>query len=137
MNSVQKFEADIRRILKRRGEVSPLGRNAPQERHPCRNIADAFCGNFPRTESLARSISDYWLKTYIEASAVPREEPSPAHIDWLLDAFSFLLCEDDELSAIPLADWKEIGALVSYEADVLPLDTLTHLMSRIVDKKAL
>jgi hypothetical protein len=124
MNSTQKFDADIRKILKQR--ESALSR-----------VVEAFCGNFSHIQNLARGIGDYWLKKYIEPSASPNEEPTREHIDWLLDAFSFLSGDEDDFTAITLDDWKEIRDIISCEADGIPLKTLTQLMSCVVDKGAL
>jgi hypothetical protein len=133
MNSVQKFEADIRRALKHDRHASATYDGI----HACSRVAEVFGAAFPQTPGVAQEISAYWLKKYIEPAQKPADEPTQSHVDWLLDAYSFLEGSDDERSAIPLEDWKDIRDIISYEAGDMPVDILTQLMGRILDKKAL
>ena len=49
---------------------------------------------------------------------------------------SFLENSEEDYELLTEQDWQELGDLVNYEADDLPIDTLQGLMSTLVSKGA-
>ena len=133
MNDIQKFQADIKRIIKRdradNGGVYDGVRAS-------RTIMDLFISSNKDCTGLAQSISELWLSK-ITASAKPDEEPSEANLSWIFDVQEFL---DGTLSGetvLTKDDFVELRNLIDYEAEDLPVDMLTSMMNTIMDHDAL
>lgn len=97
---------------------------------------DLFESNTRGLGDLPHSVVEYWKKTYIDCSSKPQEEPVQEHLDWLAVVLSFLDGELAHDQDIPLKDWKELAQLINYEAEDIPIDTLSSMMSTLVEKKA-
>jgi len=123
---MEKFEADIKRLIKRDREE-----HGKVDAHRVRTkIAGRFQAFAPdkALTGLAQSLADYWLARTERAGETPVED-----VDWLLDALSFL--EGGETgTSISRSDWEEIRAMVSQEAEDLPLDALSAMMQTLVAK---
>jgi len=132
MNDFRKFQADMRRMMKYERSIS-----AYEPRNICSKAAALFVSDNRGLGKLPDAIADYWIKTYIETSPRPDDEPTEKNIDRLAAMQSFLEGTDDGTEVLSAQDWKELGNLVSCEADDLPLDVLRNLMEIIVEKKAL
>ena len=133
MNDIQKFQADINRIIKHdradNGGVYDGVRAS-------KTIAELFISSNKDSQGLAQSISELWLSK-ITDSAKPDEEPTEANLSWLFDVQEFL---DGTLSGdtvLTKADFSELRDLIDYEAEDLPVDMLTSMMNTIMDHDAL
>ncbi|MBP3709172.1 MAG: hypothetical protein J6I73_02000 [Treponema sp.] len=131
MTQTDKFRSEITRIVAR---AESEHYNA---RKTCELIAAQFENSFRALGELPSSLADYWTTQALKDSP---EAPNDAYIDKLCAIFSLLA--DGELSpeddaCFSSSDWKEIANLINYEADKLPLDTLSTLMALLVEKKAL
>ena len=89
-------------------------------------------------EPLARSIADYWLNSYIFASADVENEPSQENIDRITVFQNFLDGDSDEdYSILTGDDWETLKDFCDDEAENLDLDSLQNFMSIILDNGAL
>ncbi|MFI3258145.1 MAG: hypothetical protein R3Y36_07610 [Spirochaetales bacterium] len=140
MDFVEKFYSDVRLIIKR--DRSDNGGNYDSMR-ASKSIARHFISLNKDLGDLPQNITDYWISTYIERSDCPEKEPTEEHITWLGAATALLdgsfdeHASDEEKSAFSKADWKELCELVNYEAEELPIDILSSLMTVFTDRKAL
>ncbi len=133
MADLRKFYADIQRIQKHtRAKYSAHNSAAVTSQ-----VADLFESYTRGLGNLPLSILEYWKKTYIEGSSSPDAEPREANIDWLAVVLNFLDGELEGDQDIPLKDWKELATLINYEAEDIPIDVLSTMMSTLVEKKAL
>ncbi len=133
MADLRKFYADIQRIQKHT-RAKHASFNAKEVLTQVMDLFELYTRGLG---ALPRSILDYWKKNYIDCSVEPQAEPSQEHLDWLAVVLSFL---DGELLSdqdIPLQDWQEIATLINYEAEELPIHSLSAMMSILVEKKAL
>ena len=133
MNDIQKFQADIKRIIKHdradNGGVYDGVRAS-------KTIAELFVSSNKDCQGLAQSISEVWLSK-VTGAAAPAEEPSETNLSWLFDVQEFL---DGTLSGdtvLTKADFSELRDLIDYEAEDLPVDMLTSMMNTIMDHDAL
>ncbi len=133
MADIQKFYADVQRIQKHTRAASGIY-NA---REVTSQLMRLFESNTRGLGDLPLSILEYWKKTYIDCSAQPDNEPVQAHIDWLAVVLCFLDGELDADQDIPRKDWKELASLINYEAEEIPIDVLSAMMTTLVEKKAL
>ena len=85
---------------------------------------------------LPASIFEYWENQYIYKSADLGEEPTSDNINKLAAFLAFLENTDEYQELITDEDWEEIGPLVNYEAEDLPVDILQSLMRVLVEKGA-
>jgi hypothetical protein len=133
MTDIQKFLADSRRIKKY--DRADNGGFYDGIR-ASRKITELFVKNNPGLAELPQSLADYWFSTFISNAADPSEEPSETHLEKLAALQSFLENED-ETEALAPKDWKEIARLVNFEAEALPIDTLSGMMSVLLSKEAI
>ena len=61
-------------------------------------------------------------------------EPSLEHIQKLGAFLGFLDNSDEDQDLITQSDWEQLNQLVNYEAEDLPIEILTELMSILVSK---
>ena len=85
---------------------------------------------------LARSVFEYWENEYIFNSQNQKEEPSEENSQKLAAMLAFLEDSDEFQSVLTQKDWQELGDLVNYEAEDLPVDILQSLMRVLVEKGA-
>ncbi|MCK9169305.1 MAG: hypothetical protein M0P01_02705 [Treponema sp.] len=133
MTDIEKFRSDIHRIIKRE-RIQNGGRY--DAAHVCRQAADLLVRSVRIQGELPRSIADYWLSQYIETSVSAEKEPTDIHIDKLGAMMSFLSGSAEDGDLLSDDDWTEIGRLTGYEAEDLPIEVLSALMTILVDRKA-
>ncbi len=140
MDIIEKFYADVKRITKydrANNAGSYDGIRASKQ------ISKHFTSLYKDLGELPFYISDYWEKTYIAPSVDPNNEPSEKNIIWLAAIIAlfegdfFENASEAEKNALSKDDWKEICTLVNCEADDMPLEILTSLMSVFTEKKVL
>lgn len=134
MSDIRKFYADVQRCLKHERSDFPGGYNGL---HAAKYVEKIFVSYNADLGSLPVSIAELWESRYITVSADSDTEPTTAHIDWLAAILSFMdgeLLDDIE---IPMQDWKDIAELISCEAEDLPIDVLTSMMTILVEKSVL
>ena len=133
MNDIQKFQADIKRIIKHdradNGGVYDGIRAS-------RTIAELFVSSNKDCQGLAQSISELWLAK-VTASKTPAEEPSEDNLSWLYDVQEFLDGTLSDGTVLTKADFSEFRDLINYEAEDLPVEMLTSMMNTIMDHDAL
>jgi hypothetical protein len=133
MADLRKFYADVQRIQKHtRAKYSS---HNPSE--VTAQLMDLFNSYTKGLGDLPHSILEYWKKNYIDVSSSPKTEPVQEHIDWLAVVLSFIDGELEDDQDIPLKDWKELADLINYEAEDIPIDMLSSMMTILVEKKAL
>lgn len=134
MTDLGKFYADVQRCLKH--ERADHNGNYDGLR-ASRAIEKLFVSCNRGLENLTEPLAEYWEQTYILKSNKIEEEPQKANIDWLANMFALI---DGELTAdqnFSKKDWEEINDIVNAEAEDLPMDVLSSIMSTLVDRKIL
>ncbi len=135
MSDSSKFAADIQRIKK---HVRAENGGAYDGQKVCRQIADLFANNNRNMSELARSVADYWLNTYVLASADLENEPSEENVTRISLFQNFLDGDEDEdYSVFSADDWETLKDFCDDEAENLDLDSLQNLMSIILGNGAL
>ena len=132
MTNIGKFLSDIEKIKKvARQKVAAGGYNA---------IREEICRLFENTATcptdLPHSLFEYWENTYIFTAADLTWEPETANCERLAAMLAFLEDSDEYFDTLTDNDWQEIGRLVNFEAEDLPVDILQSLMSVLVSKGA-
>ncbi len=140
MDIIEKFYADIDRI-KKHDRLDNGGDYDPTR--TCKTICKHFAQLNKDLSPLPESIADYWFETYIIKSTNIKAEPTEKNITWLgatlclLEGDFFHQANDTEKEALSFDDWKEICTLVNCEAEDLPIEVLSSLMSVFTEKKVL
>lgn len=135
MNTTDKFLADIQRVIKH--ERADNGGRYDAKR-ACTRIADLFASNNRDVQDLARSIADYWLNTYVLASADLANEPGEENKARLTAFQNFLDGENDaDYSVFTADDWETLRDFANDEAETMDLDRLQNMMSLILEHGAL
>lgn len=133
MTDVDKFYADIQRIKKRDRADNPT--------YDGLRASNAVVSLFEQSNrdlgDLPHSIGDYWIRNYIEKSSDMNNEPTDENTEWLITVLSFLDGSLESKHDIPKKDWKAILEFIDYEAESLPINVLTDLMSVLMAKKVL
>lgn len=130
----QKFLADIQKIKKH--DRADNGGHYDGKR-VCEQIVKLFINNNRGMANLPREIADYWLNTYVMASADLVNEPSEVNTNKLVEFQLFLDGEEDSYANINSDDWENLRDFVNFEAEELDLDSLQNMMSIVLDKGAL
>ena len=135
MNSIDKFLSDIQKTVKY--DRANNGGHYDAKR-ACTQIAKLFANNNRHIDSLAVSISDYWLNTYILGSSDLENEPSEENIE-RIKAFQAFVDSDDsaDFSVLTADDWETLRDFVDDEAENLDLDALQNMMNLILQNGAL
>lgn len=135
MNSIDKFLSDLQKTIKY--DRANNGGHYDANR-ACTQIAKLFANNNRHIDSLARSISDYWLNTYILSSSDLEKEPSEENIE-RIKAFQSFVDNDEEadFSVLTADDWETLRDFVDDEAENLDLDILQNMMNLILQNGAL
>ena len=135
MNSIDKFLSDIQKTVKY--DRANNGGHYDAKR-ACTQIAKLFANNNRHIDSLAVSISDYWLNTYILGSSDLENEPSEENIE-RIKAFQAFVDSDDsaDFSVLTADDWETLRDFVDDEAESLDLDSLQNMMNLILQNGAL
>ena len=129
MTDIRKFVTDLEKIKKIFRQNNSGKWNYSKLQKDIRNL-------FERSTScptgLPASIFEYWENQYIYKSADLGEEPTADNINKLAAFLAFLENTDEYQELITDEDWEEIGPLVNYEAEDLPVDILQNLMMILV-----
>lgn len=133
MNDIQKFQADVKRIIKH--DRADNGGSYDGIR-ASKSIAELFISSNKDCQGLAQSVSELWL-TKITSSLKTEEEPSENNLSWLYDVQEFMDGTLDGDTVLTKADFEELRELIGYEAEELPVDMLTSMMSTIMSHDAL
>ncbi|MBB5226033.1 hypothetical protein DYE50_10820 [Treponema ruminis] len=135
MTTIDKFLSDIQKIIK--FDRANNGGHYDAKR-ACTQIAKLFANNNRNLGSLALSISDYWLNTYILGSEDLANEPSEQNIERIKAFQSFADSEEDaDFSVLTSDDWETLRDFVDDEAENLDLDSLQSMMNLILQNGAL
>ena len=133
MTDIGKFLSDIQRIKKHDRQNN--GGN-PDYNRIFRDLNSLFLRSTSCPADLARSVFEYWENEYIFNSQNQKEEPSEENSQKLAAMLAFLEDSDEFQSVLTQKDWQELGDLVNYEAEDLPVDILQSLMRVLVEKGA-
>lgn len=129
MTDIRKFVTDLEKIKKifRQNNSGKGDYNKLQK-----DIRNLFERSTSCPTGLPASIFEYWENQYIYKSADLGEEPTSDNINKLAAFLAFLENTDEYQELITDEDWEEIGPLVNYEAEDLPVDILQNLMMILV-----
>ena len=133
MTDIGKFLSDIQRI-KKHDRQNHSGN--PDYNRIFRDLNSLFLRSTSCPADLARSVFEYWENEYIFNSQNQKEEPSEENSQKLAAMLAFLEDSDEFQSVLTQKDWQELGDLVNYEAEDLPVDILQSLMRVLVEKGA-
>lgn len=131
MTEIGKFSSDVQKLLKHERQNNSGNLSYQKIEKQLRKLfenATTCPGELPG------SVFEYWQNTYIYTSADLGEDPSAEHIQKLSAFLAFLDTSDEDEELITDEDWEELNQLVNYEADELPIETLTGLMQILVSK---
>lgn len=133
MTDIRKFLADVQKSKK-------MCRQNNSGNYDYYKVADQIRKNFCRATSCPTELPDtifgYWENQYVLCSPDLQNEPSDANLDKLAAMLAFLGNSDELQELLTDEDWQEIGDLVGYEAEDLPIDILQDLMKILVDHNA-
>ena len=129
MTDIRKFVTDLEKIKKifRQNNSGKWDYSKLQK-----DIRNLFERSTSCPTGLPASIFEYWENQYIYKSADLGEEPTADNINKLAAFLAFLENTDEFQELITDEDWEEIGPLVNYEAEDLPVDILQNLMMILV-----
>lgn len=133
MTDISKFLSDIEKIKKHDRQNN--GGN-PDYEHIHEDLRKLFGRTSSCPSSLTNSIFEYWENQYIFNSANKKEEPSEENKNRLAAMLAFLENSDEFEDLLVDQDWQELGDLVGYEAEDLPVDQLQDLMKILVSHGA-
>lgn len=133
MTDIGKFLSDIQRI-KKHDRQNHSGN--PDYNRIFRDLNSLFLRSTSCPADLARSVFEYWENEYIFNSQNQKEEPSEENSQKLAAMLAFLEDSDEFQNLLTQKDWQELGDLVNYEAEDLPVDILQSLMRVLVEKGA-
>ena len=133
MTDINKFLSDMQKSLKYARQNNGGKADYDRVKNDLRRL---FERNAAAVGELADSIYEYWENEYIFKSQDIKEEPSQESCDRLAAMLSFLNNADEDLTVLSDSDWQEIGKLVNYESEDLPIDVLQDLMKVLVEKNA-
>ena len=133
MTDIGKFLSDIQRIKKHDRQYNS---GNPDYNRIFRELNSLFLRSTSCPADLARSVFEYWENEYIFNSQNQKEEPSEENSQKLAAMLAFLEDSDEFQSVLTQKDWQELGDLVNYEAEDLPVDILQSLMRVLVEKGA-
>ena len=132
MTSIGKFLTDIERIKKfARQNGTNGGYNSIRE-----ELCKLFENATTCPTDLPHSLFEYWENTYIFTSEDLTWEPEQSNCEKLAGMLAFMEDSDEYTDTLSDEDWQEIGRLVNFEAEDLPVDILQSLMTVLVSKGA-
>ena len=133
MTDIGKFLSNIQRIKKHDRQNNS---GNPDYNRIFRELNSLFLRSTSCPADLARSVFEYWENEYIFNSQNQKEEPSEENSQKLAAMLAFLEDSDEFQSVLTQKDWQELGDLVNYEAEDLPVYILQSLMRVLVEKGA-
>lgn len=131
MTDIGKFLSNIQRIKKHDRQNNS---GNPDYNRIFRELNSLFLRSTSCPADLARSVFEYWENEYVFNSQNQKEEPSEENSQKLAAMLAFLEDSDEFQSVLTQKDWQELGDLVNYEAEDLPVDILQSLMRVLVEK---
>lgn len=135
MTAIEKFLSDIKRIVKY--DRANNGGHYDGKR-ACTEIARLFERNNPNLGSLATSISQYWLNTYILASENPENEPTEENVAKIKAFQSFVdNINDEDLNILTKDDFESLKNFIDESEEEIDLDTLQNMMGILLEKGAI
>ena len=134
MTDIDKFLADCKRHIKRYREEAGTGYDGLIASE---KIAELFASWRKDLGDVPKSLAEYWVTEYIAPSSELQDEPTWEHLDWLACLLEFLEGEHSSFECFSKKDWETIRDCINYEAEVLPVDILTTLMSTLLEKQVL
>lgn len=134
MTDIDKFLADCKRHIKRYREEAGTGYDGLIASE---KIAELFASWRKDLGDVPKSLAEYWVTEYIAPSSELQDEPTWEHLDWLTCLLEFLEGEHSSFECFSKKDWETIRDCINYEAEVLPVDILTTLMSTLLEKQVL
>ena len=133
MTDIGKFLSDVQKIQKHDRQNNGGKSDYNHIKNDLRNL-------FERATScpgeLPGSIFEYWENEYILSQPDLTYEPSDDNAAKLGAFLAFLDNSDEDQDLVTDKDWQEIGQLVNYESEELPVDILQDLMMILVSKGA-
>ena len=145
MDNITKLYSDINRIKKHNRDS-----NGKLNIYSCvDSIKDLFIKNNKDFLSLPNSLADYWATKYVNSYIDNNLDDENALNDIPLEIIDKLCAMqaflDNDLSnlndnlynVLSKADYKEIANFVNYEAEDLPIELLSSMMSFLVEKNAI
>ena len=133
MTDIGKFLSNIQKIKKHDRQNNS---GNPDYNRIFRELNSLFLRSTSCPADLARSVFEYWENEYIFNSQNQKEEPSEENSQRLAAMLAFLEDSDEFQNLLTQNDWQELGDLVNYEAEDLPVDVLQSLMRVLVEKGA-
>lgn len=133
MTDIGKFLSDVERIKKHDRQNNG---NKPDYNRIARDLRNLFERSTSCPGELAGSIYEYWENKYVFNSPNLAEEPDTDNLNKLGAFLGFLDNSDEDQDLISDEDWQELGQLVNYEAEDLPVDILQELMMMLVNHGA-
>lgn len=135
MDNIQKLYSDIEKIKKHNRNSSgtlDLNKVATQ-------VSEMFQRNNRDFCDLPNSLAEYWVKTYVYPQIdLNANDLSQESVDKLCAMQAFLDNDiEGDTDCLTLDDWKQIAAFVNFEAEDMPIDLLSQMMSILVEKRAL
>lgn len=135
MDNIQKLYSDIEKIKKHNRNSSgtlDLNKVATQ-------VSEMFQRNNRDFCDLPNSLAEYWVKTYVYPQIdLNANDLSQESVGKLCAMQAFLDNDiEDDTDCLTLDDWKQIAAFVNFEAEDMPIDLLSQMMSILVEKRAL
>lgn len=135
MTTIEKFLSDIKRIVKY--DRANNGGHYDGKR-ACTEIARLFERNNPNLGSLAPSISQYWLNTYILPSENPENEPTEENVIKIKALQSFVdNINDEDLNILTKDDFESLKNFIDESEEEIDLDTLQNMMGILLEKGAI
>lgn len=133
MDNIQKFFSDIEKIKKHNRDANghlDLVKSSNQ-------IADLFQNNNRGFCDLPNSLTDYWKKRYVDFDINSGASEFSSITIEKIGAMQAFLDNDSDTDCLDQEDWRQIADAVNYEAEDMPMDLLSSMMSILVEKKAL
>ena len=133
MTDIGKFLSDVQKIQKHDRQNNSGKSDYNRIKDDLRNLfekATSCPGELPG------SVFEYWENEYIFNSPDLTFEPSDENAGKLGAFLAFLDNSDEDQNLITDKDWDELGKLVNYESEELPVDVLQDLMMILVSKGA-
>jgi len=133
MTDIGKFLSDIQKTVKHDRQNNSGKSDYNRFYKDLRNL---FIRSTSCPTDLPGAVFEYWENEFVFKSADVSAEPSEENANRLAAMLAFLENSDEFQDLLTQNDWEELGQLVNYEAEDLPVDILQDLMKVLVSKGA-
>lgn len=133
MTNIEKFHTDLQKIVKHDRQNNSGKSDYDRFYNDIRNL---FIRSTSCPTDLPGALFEYWENEYIFTSDDKKSEPTEENAERLTAMLALLEDSDEFISVLSEKDFQEIGDLVNYEAEDLPIDILQSLMKVLVTKGA-